>query len=165
MYTKKQLSKKIQSISTTREQLNENIHVVLCNIAGHTLQYGDFTLVKPLLDAIKGSDLKAVIKYARENCFVNISEKGEVSISKARREKEQRNPMVLVEDLLNGTKWYEQAETVKKAVKALDVASRINSLAKAIEKSSEVSIDQQQIEIALRSLQNSLENKRANYLT
>lgn len=135
MLSKSQITTKIASISRRRATINKDIHVVLCNIAGHVFDHGDFTAISRLLDATTGMDKKAIIKWATDYCFVRISEDGKVSINKsARKTADFTNGEAVVSYLTDTAPWYESAMTTEQAVKELDELKRLESLIKSLEK-------------------------------
>ena len=139
MLTNKQLSSKIAGIRKSTATIRANIQTVLINVAGHAYEHGDVTALTKLLDATKGVDKDAILRFATEHCFVRVK-KDEIGLDKtARKNADFANGAEVVAHLdENAPKWYDTAVTTEQAIKALDIEAQLASLAKRIAKAEQV---------------------------
>lgn len=164
MMTSKELTRKIDSIARRNATLRQDLHVVMCNVAGHVYEHGNVVLTTNLvrmLAATKGFDKVAILKWLGEYAFVRFDKDGKPSINKAKRnEADFADGAAVVAHLLeHAPRWDEDAITEAKAAKVLDPAARIESLAKAVEKADDVSMNMAAIEAAIAHLQDALTAK------
>lgn len=142
MLTVKEISTKITGVRTSASNLRNNLHVILMNLAGHVYEHGDVRPVEScfarLLDgSLKGIDVRAMVKYMQDNCFVHIHDKdGVISVAlnkKAKREADFADGAAVVQHLTDEVSpWYEKAQSVSGALKDLNPAMRLRSVAKQI---------------------------------
>lgn len=164
MLTTKQITAKVTSIGNRSKTLRADIHVVLCNIAGHVYEHGDWSQFPRLLSALKGYDQKAVLSWMKDNGFIRWTDKdGVLSFAvndNAKKQADFANGAEVVDYLLDQTPWFESAQTTEQAVKALDPAQAIEALAKKIEKARangrEVSFSASSLRDAMIHLENVL---------
>lgn len=134
MLPKKELNAKIAGIRKSMAALRENIHVVLCNAAGHAYQHGDVTAFDRLFAALSGANRKQVAKWVNEYGFAMLQKDGTFRLNKAAKTKADFiDGAAVVEYLLdNAMPWYAEEPSAADIVKELDVAARIKSLASQI---------------------------------
>jgi len=166
MLTKKEISRKIRGISSRNAKLRDDIHEVLCHSAGHVVEHGDVTNIAELFNAVTGQDMVALVKWSQDRAFIRVDPKtGTVRLNKAARNAYDGTGDELVSELLDGPKWYETACTVEKAARALDVAARLESLAKSISQKAangeQVKADMQAIESAYRNVLRAVKGEAA----
>lgn len=152
------------TIAKNQQKLNESIQDAIATIAGHVYVHGDNTAIPTLMAVIKGSHKKAVLSWLQEFAFVTFDDKGNPETSKAKRDKASFENAQAVYDYCMSSecpKWYDRAETTVQAAKALNVASRLESLVKQIHSANDVEIDMQAIEAQILNLQLAIKNKKA----
>jgi hypothetical protein len=134
MLSKKELNAKIAGIRKSMAAIRENIHVVLCNAAGHAYEHGDVTAFTRLFDALSGANRKQVAKWVNEYGFAMLENDGTFRFNKAAKQKADFvDGAAVVEYLLdNAMPWYADEPSAADIVKELDVAARIKSLASQI---------------------------------
>lgn len=142
MLTVNEISTKITGVRTSASNLRNNLQVILVNLAAHVYVHGDVRPVEAcfgkLLDGkLKGIDLRAMISFMQEQCFVHVTEReGVVSVAlnkKARREADFESGDALIAHLTdNESPWYEKAQSVSDALKDINPADRLRAAAKAI---------------------------------
>lgn len=142
MLTKAQISARIKSIKSTNESLNQRIHIVLTHIAAYGYMDGNVGFAAMLLNSVKGKDKKALVRYLQENCFTRVLQDGSVKLNKkAVREADFEDGDAVIAWLNEMPRWDDAAQTTEQAVKALDVAARIEALTKQVTKAKEVGRD------------------------
>ncbi|MBT7538616.1 MAG: hypothetical protein HN683_04710 [Gammaproteobacteria bacterium] len=136
MLTTQEINTKITGVRTSVSNLRTNMQVVLVNLAGHTYEHGDVraisALTKRLLDnSLQGVDIKAVVTYLRDYCFVHPQEDGTVKLNKkARTEADFADGDAVVQHLMAEVPaWYTKAQTVSDALKDLNVPKSILRIA------------------------------------
>lgn len=141
MLTVSQIKAKITGIRTSANNLRGNLQEVLMNLAAHVYIHGDTRPVeaefKRLLDgSLQGVDIGAVVKYMAKHCFVHVKEDGSVVLNKKARneadfDKEDGNHLIkyLTDEVPH---WYTYTKSTADAVKDLDPAARLRSLAKQV---------------------------------
>ena len=144
MLTPAEINTKITGIRTSAANLRKNLHEVLTNLAGHVYEHGDVRpvekqFVRLLDDSIRGVDIDAVMGYMTAQCFVRISrdkQTGSVTVTlnkTARKDADFESGDALIAHLnTEVAPWYELTKTVDEALKDLDPATRIRSIAKQI---------------------------------
>ena len=141
LLTKAELTSKISGIATTTKTLREDIHIVLCHSAGHAFEHGDVTNFTRLFDATSGMARKQMAAWIKEFGFAVLQKDGTYKLDKkARNEMREQEAFKdgaeCAEYLLAERKWYVKEDTAEQIVNALDVAKRLEALAKQIEKAS-----------------------------
>lgn len=136
MLTTKQLNQKIAGIRRTTAALRENIHVVLCNAAGHAYEHGDVTALSNLFEATSGVNRKRIAAWVRDNGFAMLQKDGSFKLNKQmRKEADFTDGDAVVEYLTNEVPaWYVDEESAAQIVKELDAVQRIKSLTAQISK-------------------------------
>jgi len=136
MLTLKQLNQKIAGIRRTTAALRENIHVVLCNAAGHAYEHGDVTPLANLFEATSGVNRKRIAAWVRDNGFAMLQKDGSFKLNKQmRKEADFTDGDAVVEYLTNEVPaWYVDEESAAQIVKELDAVQRIKSLTAQIAK-------------------------------
>lgn len=136
MLTKKELNQKIAGIRRTTAALRENIHVVLCNAAGHAYEHGDVTALSNLFEATSGVNRKRIAAWVRDNGFAMLQKDGSFKLNKQmRKEADFVDGDAVVEYLTNEVPaWYVDEESAAQIVKELDAVARIKSLTAQIAK-------------------------------
>lgn len=136
MLTTKQLNQKIAGIRRTTAALRENIHVVLCNAAGHAYEHGDVTALSNLFEATSGVNRKRIAAWVRDNGFAMLQKDGSFKLNKQmRKEADFTDGDAVVEYLTNEVPaWYVDEESAAQIVKELDAVQRIKSLTAQIAK-------------------------------
>lgn len=136
MLTAKQLNQKIAGIRRTTAALRENIHVVLCNAAGHAYEHGDVTALASLFEATSGVNRKRIAAWVRDNGFAMLQKDGSFKLNKQmRKEADFTDGDAVVEYLTNEVPaWYVDEESAAQIVKELDAVQRIKSLTAQIAK-------------------------------
>ncbi len=136
MLTKKELNQKIAGIRRTTAALRENIHVVLCNAAGHAYEHGDVTALANLFEATSGVNRKRIAAWVRDNGFAMLQKDGSFKLNKQmRKEADFTDGDAVVEYLTNEVPaWYVDEESAAQIVKELDAVARIKSLTAQIAK-------------------------------
>jgi len=137
MLTTKELNRKVAGIRRSSAAIRENIHVVLVNLAGHAYEHGDVSVAVNLLNATKGVDKVAIVKYLRDNCFTLVKSDGSVKLNKkARAEADFVDGDAVVTHLNTEVQpWYEEAVTTEKAASIVDYEKMLANAIKKIEKS------------------------------
>lgn len=143
MLTTKELNRKVAGIRRSTAAIRENIHVVLTNLAGHAYEHGDVSVAIKLLNATKGVDKVAIVKYLRENCFTLVNSDGSVKLNKkARNEADFVDGEAVVAHLTSEVQpWYEDAVTTEQAAKVADPAKSLAALVKSIGKADGIKFD------------------------
>ena len=136
MLTSKELNAKIGGIKRTTASLRENIHVVLCNVAGHAFEYGDVTAFTKLFEATSGVNRKRITAWVHANGFATLQKDGTFKINKTqRKESDFVDGDAVVEYLTNEVPaWYVNEESAATIIKELDAVQRIKSLTSQITK-------------------------------
>jgi len=162
MLNSKELTRAIQSITRRTKTLRKDIHVVLCNIAGHVYEHNQAIGVKALLNGTKGADKVAIMAWLKENAFIKFDNNGFAEVNKsARKNADFESGAELVEYLLEqAPKWYDDAITTEKAAKLLDPAARIEALAKQVEKADDIALNLRAVEDAIQHLAEAIKVKR-----
>ena len=137
MLTTKELNRKVAGIRRSSAAIRENIHVVLVNLAGHAYEHGDVSVAVNLLNATKGVDKVAIVKYLRDSCFTLVKSDGSVKLNKkARAEADFVDGDAVVTHLNTEVQpWYEEAVTTEKAASIVDYEKMLANAIKKIEKS------------------------------
>jgi len=136
MFTQKEITTRIASISRRSKTLREDVHTVLCHVAGHVLAHGDFTAIPKLLDATTGMNQKLIADWCNRFAFVNVRGKNGafvVHMDKSAREACEDDAEKVVARLLASTPWYE-LKAEQQSEKPVDIAALLNRVAKTIEK-------------------------------
>lgn len=152
MLSKKQIATKISAIRRADKTQRERIQVVLVQLAGHVYEHGDVTLFNTLWDAAPGSNQKALAKFAKEHCFAELQKDGKFHLMKtARKNADFENGEAVVAYLeKNAGNWWDLGDSAGTISRALDVAGRLDAIAKQISNHGErkVVVDIQAIEAA-----------------
>lgn len=137
MLNAKQLNQKIAGVRKSAKAVRENIQVVLVNATAHAYEHGDVTFFTKLFDATIGVDRKAITKWAHEYAPVRLTEKG-FRLNKAKRAAMDfatgEEVVEYLSDSENCPNWWEAVDSAEQVARALDVSSRLESLAKSIDK-------------------------------
>jgi hypothetical protein len=130
MLSIKQLNQKISGIRTSAKALRENIHVVLCNAAGHAFEHGDVTPFTKLFEATSGVNRKRIAAWVRDNGFATLQKDGTFKVNKAmRKSADFEHGDDVVNYLLNDVAaWYVEEEKAAQITKELDICARIQSV-------------------------------------
>lgn len=130
MLNEKQISEKIVSIRKSTAKVKADIQTVLVNVAGHVYNHGDVTNYTRLLDATRGMDRVAIIRWMNEFGFAKVGSDGKVSLNKAAKNNATfTDGSEVVEYLKTQPEWFDFTPNKKEAAKtALDVNKRILSL-------------------------------------
>jgi hypothetical protein len=113
--------------------MRANIQEILVHAAGNAFQSGDVTAFDKLIDATRGADQKAIMKWVREFGFaVYNTDKNCYNVNKSmRKSADFVDGEAVVEYLGTQATWYELQSTVSQNAKELDVTKRLQSLLKA----------------------------------
>jgi hypothetical protein len=133
MLTVKQLNTKIAGVRKSTKAMRANIQEILVHAAGNAFQSGDVTAFDKLIDATRGADQKAIMKWVREFGFaVYNTDKNCYNVNKSmRKSADFVDGEAVVEYLGTQATWYELQSTVSQNAKELDVTKRLQSLLKA----------------------------------
>jgi len=133
MLTTKQLNPKIAGVRKSTKAMRANIQEILVHAAGNAFQDGDVTAFDKLIDATRGADQKAIMKWVREFGFaVYNTDKNRYNVNKSmRKSADFVDGEAVVEYLGTQATWYELQSTVSQNAKELDVTKRLQSLLKA----------------------------------
>ena len=133
MLTVKQLNPKIAGVRKSTKAMRANIQEILVHAAGNAFQDGDVTAFDKLIDATRGADQKAIMKWVREFGFaVYNTDKSRYNVNKSmRKSADFVDGEAVVEYLGTQATWYELQSTVSQNAKELDVTKRLQSLLKA----------------------------------
>lgn len=165
MFTRKQLTRKISGIAKRNAALRDDIQEVLIHTAGHALQSRDVSFFTQLFNAVVGQDRKAIAAWAQEYGLAKLDgETGTFKLNKsAHKACDCETGEEYVERLLEtAPAWYDGVDDASAVAKALDVAKRIEGVAKALDKAIEdgkaISFSDNAIAAARQHLQRSLAN-------
>ena len=134
MLTLKQLTPKINGIRKSTKAMRASVQEVLIHAAGNAFQSGNVTSFTTLIDATRGADQKAIMKWIREFGFATFNtEKGAYNLNKTMQQKHADfvDGEAVVEYLETQPTWYEMQASTKDTAKELDVTKRLQSLLKA----------------------------------
>ena len=134
MFTQKQLVPKIAGVRTSTKAMRASIQEILVHAAGIAYQHGNVTSFTTLIDATRGADQKAIMKWIREFGFATFNtEKGAYNLNKTMQQKHADfvDGEAVVEYLETQPTWYELQAPTKDIAKELDVTKRLQSLLKA----------------------------------
>ena len=133
MFTQKQLVPKIAGVRKSTKAMRANIQEILVHAAGIAYQHGNVTSFTTLIDATRGADQKAIMKWVREFGFaVYNTDKSCYNVNKAmRKSADFVDGEAVVEYLETQPTWYEMQASTKDIAKELDVTKRLQSLLKA----------------------------------
>mgnify|MGYP000011518295 FL=1 len=133
MLTIKQLNPKIAGVRKSTKAMRANIQEILVHAAGNAFQSGDVTAFDKLIDATRGADQKAIMKWVREFGFaVYNTDKNCYNVNKSmRKSADFVDGEAVVEYLGTQVTWYELQSTVSQNAKELDVTKRLEALLKA----------------------------------
>ena len=134
MFTQKQLVPKIAGVRKSTKAMRANIQEILVHAAGIAYQHGNVTSFTTLIDATRGADQKAIMKWIREFGFATFNtEKGAYNLNKTMQQKHADfvDGEAVVEYLETQPTWYEMQASTKDTAKELDVTKRLQSLLKA----------------------------------
>jgi len=134
MLTSKQLKDMIASFGKTTAAMREDMQTILINAAAHAYQHGDVTFFDTLFDNASGVNRKRAAKWVYDFGFATLNKDGKFKLNKdARNKADFRDGLDCYNWLqLNARAWYIAEESMADVAKSLDVASRINALAKAV---------------------------------
>lgn len=166
LLTKKQLTQKINGIGKRMGTIRDDIHVVLCHAAGHAYEHGDVSNFTRLFASTSGVNRKLMVKWIHECGFGRLQPNETFKLNKsARKDADFADGAAVAEYLMAETPWYVKEENANEIIRALDVAKRIESLAKSIEKASNddkpLEISAPGIELAVRQLHKAITNAQA----
>lgn len=166
LLTKKQITAKITGIAKRTSTLRDDIHVTLCHIAGHAYENGDVTGFTRLFAATSGVNRKALTAWVHDVGFARIQPDGSFKLNKsARSEADFVDGDAVATYLLAEAKWYENEESGAQIAAALDVAKRVEGLAKALEKAvaegKVVQFDEAAITLAGKKLAKAMDRAQA----
>ena len=127
MLTLKQLTPKINGIRKSTKAMRASVQEVLIHAAGNAFQDGDVTSFDKLIDATRGADQKAIMKWVREFGFaVYNTDKSCYNVNKAmRKSADFVDGEAVVEYLETQPTWYELQASTKDIAKELDVKSSL----------------------------------------
>jgi len=140
MLTIKQLNPKIAGVRKSTKAMRANIQEILVHAAGNAFQSGDVTAFTKLIDATRGADQKAIMRWVRDYGFATYkSDAGVYNVNKTmRKSADFADGDAVVAYLETQPTWYELAAGVKQIAKELDVNKRLESLLKATRESNTV---------------------------
>ena len=136
MLTKTELNRKIAGIATSTASLRLNIQTVLINAAGQAYEHGDVTYFTKLIAATSGMNRTLIAKWVHDYGFARMNDAGVFKLNKAARKDADFAHGDAVVDYLkaNARDWFVGEADASGIAKELNVASRIESLAKSIAK-------------------------------
>jgi len=134
MLTEKQIKVKIAGVARSTKAMRENVQEILINIAGHVYVHKDVTLYQSLFDATSGMNRKRIVKWIKDHGFANVSKDGKFTLNRTmHKESDFADGEHVVKWLTaNAPEWWADEESAKKIAQELDVAKRIQSLAKQV---------------------------------
>ena len=161
MLDHKDIEKRVDTIVSKEETLRGKIQEVLIQLAGHAYQHGDsnktFTQADRLAD-LKGVNREALFKWMKEYAFLTFDEGGSVKLNKSARKKADfADGDALIAHLTeNAERWWEMGKSKSDTLKAIDVASKVEAIAKQVkeakENNREVKADRASLEESIRHL-------------
>lgn len=140
MLTQKQLAPKIAGVRRTTKAMRANIQEILVHAAGIAYQHGNVTSFTKLIEATRGADQKAIMRWIRDNGFATFNtDKGVYNLNKTMQKREDfADGDAVVAYLETQPTWYELQASTKAIAKELDVTKRLESLLKAARESNTV---------------------------
>lgn len=140
MLTTKEINKRIGGIRKSTKALRENIHEVLCHIAGHAYEHQDVSGFTRLFNAVVGADRHAIGQWVTDHGFAKLDAKtGAFTLNKAARKDAAFNDgdAVVSYMLNNADPWYAYVKSSSQVAADLDIEKQVQSLIKRIKKARE----------------------------
>lgn len=135
MLNRKEITAKIAGIRTSAKAIRNNVHIVLCNVAGHAYEHGDVTMFTALYEATSGLNRKKIVQWVHTYGFARLQKDGTFNVDKkSRNEADFVDGAAVVEYLSNDVPaWFEDEENAAQILKALDVDASIVALLKKMD--------------------------------
>ena len=136
MKNRNEILSTIKNVAANDKKLRDTIQSCLVDIAAHVYVHGDVTLYDRLFEAARASNRKAMMKWVYEYGFARFDHKAGAFKVNATQRKEAVfvDGDEVIEYLSSQRPWYEDVESVQQVASALDVAKRLESLARQIDK-------------------------------
>jgi hypothetical protein len=158
MLTSTEIKTKIAGIGTRTSNLRADIQALSVQIVLHAYIHGDVTLADKLMTAIRALDRTAWARWMTHNGpFILDKTTGNFKLNKERRKLFASNTEEeIVGELELAGNWWDSTPSAKSVARALDVASRIlsvaNSINKARDEGTDIKVDRDAIRSALVNL-------------
>jgi hypothetical protein len=135
MLTNQEITRKISGIRTSAKAIRNNVHEVLCNVAGHVFDHKNVTQFTRLYEATSGLNRKRIVAWIHANGFARLQKDGTFQLNKSALEKADfACGDDVVEYLTNEVPaWYVDEENAAQILKALDVDASIVALLKKMD--------------------------------
>lgn len=134
-WNKAEINAAITETGKTANEVNGNIHIILCQAIGHALvSSGDVTAFDRVLDVFRGNDRKAITRWIIDFAPVQFRN-NTAKLTKTKYKDMQPNgktPFVL-DDFLDGTDWTEYLPEKREILAAFDLEKRAYSLLTQLE--------------------------------
>lgn len=159
MISKKDLEMKIRGIQSRTRNLRDDIQTVSVEIILHAFVHGDVTLADNLMSALRAMDRQTWAMWITQHGPFTLNKtSGKFNLNREKRKNHATNTEEELRELLSSAgDWWEATKSVKEIARALDVASKIQSVAtsitNAVSESKDVKVDIDAIRSALNNLQ------------
>ena len=136
MKNRNEIITSIKTVASNDKTMRDTIQSCLIDIAAHVYVHGDVTLYDRLFEAARASNRKAMIKWVYEYGFARFDHKAGTFKVNATQRKEAVfiDGDEVVDYLTSQRPWYESVESVQQVASSLDIAKRLESLARQIDK-------------------------------
>lgn len=138
-WTKDEIYNAINGTARIADDVNNNIHIILCQAIGHALaSSGDVTAFDKVLDEFKGQDRKAIAAWIVEFAPVKFVD-GAAKLNKSKFKDMQpdgANPFDL-DAYIEGVMWTEYLPSKRQILATFDLEARVVSLLDQLDKKRE----------------------------
>lgn len=138
-WNKAELDSAIAETGKTADEVNDNIHIILCQAIGHALvSSGDVTAFDKVLDVFKGNDRKAIAAWIVEFAPVQFrDEKAKLNKAKFKdMQPDGANPFDL-DAYIEGVSWMDYLPPKRQILATFDLEARVMSLLDQLDKKRE----------------------------
>lgn len=159
MISKKDLEMKIRGVQARTRNLRTDIQNLSVEIILHAFVHGDVTLADSMMAALRAMDRQTwAVWITSHGPFTLNKTSGKFNLNREKRKNYITNTEEELRDLLASVgDWWEATKSVKEIARALDVASKIQSVAtsisNAVSENKDVKVDKDAIRSALKNLQ------------
>lgn len=166
--SKKDLEMKIRGVQLRTRNLREDIQGLSVEIILHAYLHGDVTLADSMMSALRSMDRQTWAMWiVQHGPFTLNKTTGKFNLNKEKRRLHVTNTEDELRELLaSADNWWEATKSVKEIARALDVASRIQSVAtsvtNAINEGKDIKIDADAIRSAINNLKLALDQAGHN---
>lgn len=163
MLNKKAVEMAIRGIQTRTRNLRTDIQSVSIEIILHAYIHGDVTLADSMMTAMRAMDRQTWAMWLTQNGPFTLNKTtGKFNCNKEKRRLHATNTEEELREVLESAgDWWEATKSVKEIARALDVASRIQSVAtsvtNAINEGKDIKIDRDAIRSAIQNLKLALD--------